>query len=156
SRIASRIEAAQRAFAEADYQTSHAHLLELQGEGEIDNRIVELREKVDRAMRQKAISQILESARTLIAQDDPMPVAKVQEVLLIDPQNAEAQELLSEIKRKKSQRDIENWFTVARRHLETHDFKAAREALQEILAIRPDSRAFIMLADVDRRERDYQ
>ena len=156
SRIVTRIEAAQRAFAAADYQICHAYLLELQSEGEIDNRIVEIRERVDRAMRQKSISQLLDSARTLIAQEDPMAVAKVQEVLLIDPQNADARDLLAEVKRKKSQRDIENWFTVAERHLGTHDFKAAREALQEILAIRPDSRAFAMLADVERRERDYQ
>ena len=155
SRIASRIEAAHRAFAGADYQTCQAYLLELQNEGEIDDRIVALREQVDNVLRQKTISQLLESARTLIAQGDPMAVTKVQEVLLIDPQNGQARELLSEIKRKKSQRDIENWFELAKRHLEAHDFKAAREALQEILAIRPESQAFAMLADLDRRERDY-
>ena len=154
--LAARFERAQKAFVVKDFQTADGMLTELEAEGEADECLYGLREQLNSAIRERTLYQQLETARALVVQEDPMAVPKLQEILVTDPENPEALRLLAEVRGRKTEKDIENWLTLARRHLEADDFPHAREALQEILTVRRDTRAFELLADLDRREKEVQ
>jgi serine/threonine protein kinase len=157
SRIRPRIAGAQKAFTEdADYQTAYGMLCELQNEGEVADGISELRVQVEAAMQQRTINQLLETARTLVAQGDEMAVPKIREILSRQKDHPDALRLLEEFKKKISEQDIERWFNLAKRHLDIHEYNLAHEALLEVLKIRPDSKAFEMLAEVEREEKEYK
>ena len=156
TRIAARLERARKAFNNGDFQTADGMLSELEGEGEVDDGMYDLRDQLSRAIRERTIYQLLESARALVDQGDPMAVPKLQEILQADPQNPEARRLSEEFRRRKTDNDVENWLSVARRHLEVDDYLQARKDLQELLAIRRDTRAFEMLAELDRKEKEFE
>src|SRR5580704_12750041 len=112
--------------------------------------------KIDQATRQKKIRQLLEAARTRLEQDEiPLALEKLQEILEIDPENADAQAMRSTIEKQRNERQIESWISLARRHLERHDFTEARQALNEVFKIRQsDGSARDLLGEIDRREKD--
>src|SRR5581483_6711047 len=95
------------------------------------------------ADRQKRIHQLLESARVRLEEEEyPLALQKVQEVLQVDPDNAEALGLQARIQEARSQRQIDDWFRLARQHTANQAFSHAREALQNVLQLRPrDPRA---------------
>jgi len=77
-------------------------------------------------------------------------------VLSLDPGNAEAFALKAKVESTRSDRQIEGWLLLARQHLENSAFAHAREALANVFNIRSQSgRAVNLLAEVDRREREY-
>ena len=91
ARIRPRVERATKAFEQADYQFAAEILGELEAEGHIDHDMTVLRLKVDQAMRQKRIQQLLESARTRMeGQEYPLALQKVQEALDLDATHAGA------------------------------------------------------------------
>jgi serine/threonine protein kinase len=157
-KIRPRIQRAMKAFEQADYQFAAEILGELEAEGHIDQDMTLLRLKVDQALRQKRIQQLLESARTRMeGQEYPLALQKVQEALDLDQTNAGALSLKSEIEEKRSSGKIEDWLSLARQHLDNHAYSHAREALKNVLQLKPkDARAGQLLNEVDRREQDYQ
>ena len=156
AKIQPRIERARKTLAEGDSEFASEILMELETEGHIDPEINVLRLKIDQTIRQRKIRQLLESARTRVEQDEiPLALEKLKELLEIDPDNGDAHAMKSSIEKQRSARQIESWLTLARRHLERHDFSEARQALKEVLKIRPaDSTALMLLHDTDRREQD--
>ena len=156
SKIQPRIERAKKTFAEGDSEFASEILIELETEGHIDPEIALLRLKIDQATRQKKIRQLLEAARTRVEQDEsPLALEKLQEILEIDPENADAQSMRGSIEKQRNERQIESWISLARRHLDRHDFTEARQALNEVFKIRqsdPDARE--LLRETDRREKD--
>ncbi len=156
-RIQPRIERAQRAFEQGDLQFAHEILSELEAEGHLDPTMTALRRQIDHASRQRTIAQLLESARTRFDhQEYPLALQKIQEILQLDPANAAALELRSAIENRMTSQKIEDWFRLARQHLENHSYGHAREALRNVLALKPnDTRALQMLGEVDRLEQDY-
>src|SRR5262249_43115105 len=61
-----------------------------------------------------------------------------------------------EIDNTQKTQQIENWFRHAQDHLKNYSFNLARQALQDVLRLKPTSNTAIqMLAEVDRRENEY-
>jgi len=155
-KIQPRIERARKAFEGGDPEFASEILTELESEGHIDPEIALVRAKIDQAQRQRKIRQLLEAARTRLEQDEiPLALEKLQEVLEIDPDNAEAHAMRSAVEKQRNEKQIESWLSLAHRHLDRHDFTEARQALAEVLKIRPsDVAALALLSETDRREQD--
>jgi serine/threonine protein kinase len=156
AKIQPRIERAKKAFAEGDIDFASEILTELETEGHIDPEIKIVRLKINQAIRQKKIRQLLEAARTRAEQDEiPLALEKLHEVLEIDPDNADAHALRNSIDQQQNDRQVERWMSLAQRHLERHDFSAARLALAELLRVRPsDSAAIELRREINRSEED--
>ena len=157
SRIQPRIQRATKAFEQADYQFATEILAELEAEGHVDPAIALLRRQIDQATRQRTIMQLLDSARTRFEEEEyPLALQKIQEVLQLDPNNAAALSLKTSIESKRSETKIDDWFRLARQHIENHAFGHARQALQNVLQVKPkESRALQLLSEVDRKEQEY-
>jgi eukaryotic-like serine/threonine-protein kinase len=158
NKIQPRIDRAKRAQAEGDLQFASEILTELEAEGNIDPEMTVLRIQIDHAIRQKSARQLLEIAKTRLEEDEfPLALQKIQEVLDLDPDNADALGLQATIERQRSERQIENWFRLVEQHVHNHAFPQARQALKEILKISPaHAKARELLADVDRREEEIR
>jgi serine/threonine-protein kinase len=156
-RIQPRIQRATRAYEAGDYQFAGEILSELEAEGHMDPAIGLLRRQIDQSIRQKTILQLLESARTRFEQEEyPLALQKVQEILQLDPNNSAALALKSNIENKRSESKIDDWFRLARQHIENAAFGHARQALQNVLQLKPkEARALQLLSEVDRREQEY-
>ena len=75
---------------------------------------------------------------------------------VLEPDNGAALSLKSKIESRRSERQIENWYRLARQHIENHAYAHAREALHNVLQLKPkEARAFQLLADVERQEQEY-
>jgi eukaryotic-like serine/threonine-protein kinase len=155
-RIQPRIERAKKAQAEGDHQFASEILSELEAEGNFDPEMRMLRIQLDQAIRQKSIRQLLDSARTRLEEDEfPLALQKIQEVLAIDPDNADALGLRKQIEKQRSERQTQNWLQLAKEHMQNNSFGQARQALEEILKLgATDERAREMLQEVDRREQE--
>jgi serine/threonine-protein kinase len=91
ARIQPRIQRAQRAFADGDYQFAQEVLDEVEAEGHVDSQIKTLRVQIRDALRQKNIRHLIESARTRMEEEEfPLALQKLQDALELDPRNAEA------------------------------------------------------------------
>ncbi len=157
ARIQPRIARATRAFESGDNQFASEILTELESEGHLDPAMAPLRRRIDQAVRQKALAQLLESARTRIADDEyPLALQKVQDALEIDPENVEALRLQHDIESNRSGRQVDEWVRLARQHLDRFAFSHARQAVDNVLQLRPsDTQALNLMADIQRREQQY-
>ncbi len=157
ARIRPRMERARAAFEQGDQQFAAEIVSELEAEGHLDPDLGLLKRQIDIAARQKRIRQLLESARSrLEGEEYPLALQKVQEILTLDPDNAEAIILKSRIEGVRSEKQIDGWLRLARQHIENNAFSHAREALENVLQIRPrDARAAAVSAEVDRREQEF-
>ena len=153
-----RLQRATKALEEGDFQFAGEILGELEAEGHMDEAIGSLRRKLDGAVRRKTLSQLLDAARARFEEEeDPLALQKLQEALQIEPDNATALALKSRIENRRSDRQIDNWYRLARQHIDNHAYGHAREALQNVLQLRPQEvRALLLLAEVDRQEQEYR
>ena len=84
-----------------------------------------------------------------------LALQKIQEVLRIDADNADALGLKSDIENRRSEHQVENWFSLVRAHMGRNAFTEARQALDEILKIAPrDTRALQLRSEVEQKEQD--
>jgi serine/threonine-protein kinase len=153
-RIQPRIDRAKAAFEAEDYVFASEILAEMESEGHLDPQITVLRARIDTAIREKRFRQLLESARARSEQDEvPLALDKIREVLELDPENVEALTLQKSIEERKNQVQVNKWLDLAVSHLENRDFRAARHAAEEVLAILPgDVRALEMLEKIESTE----
>src|SRR6202167_2740913 len=153
-----RLQRATKALEEGDFQFAEEILGELEAEGHMDTSIGSLRRQLDGAVRRKTLSQLLDAARARFdEEEDPLALQKLQEVLQMEPDNATALSLKSRIENRRSERQIDNWYRLARQHIDNHAYGHAREALQNVLQLRPqEARALQLLAEVDRQEQEYK
>ncbi len=153
-----RLQRAAKALADGDLQFAGEIIGEVEAEGHMDTEIGSLRRQLDNAVRRKTLAQLLDAARARFEEEeDPLALQKLQEALQIEPDNATALALKSKIENRRSERQIENWYRLARQHIENHAYPHAREALQNVLQLRPkEGRALQLLAEVDRQEQDYK
>jgi serine/threonine protein kinase len=151
-----RIERAKKALAEGDLQFGSELLSELEAEGHLDPEMTVLRIQINQGIRQKSIRQLLEMARSRREENEfPLALQKIQDVLEIDPDNADALSLRQDVEKEMSNRQVENWFRLVEQHIHHRSFAQAREALQEILKLdSKNSRACELLVDVERREKE--
>src|ERR1019366_7974295 len=157
ARVRPKLQRATETLERGDYQYASEIVGELEGEGHLDPAISELRGKIDEAIRRKTIGQLLDTAHSRIeAEEYPLALQKVYEVLQLDPAHAEALSLKSKVENKRTERDVEEWLRLAVQHIERFDFSHAREALQRVLQIRPkEGRALQMLSEVERVEQEH-
>ncbi len=153
-----RLQRATKALADGDLQFAGEILGEVEAEGHMDAEIQALRHQLDNAVRRKTLSQLLDAARARFEEsEDPLALQKLQEALQIEPDNAVALAMKSKIENRRSEKQIENWYRLARQHIDNHAYPHAREALQNVLQLRPqEARALQLLAEVDRQEQDYK
>lgn len=156
AKIQPRIERVRKAFNEGDNQFAMEILTELESEGHIDPEMPVLRIQIEQSVRQRNIRQLLESARTRMQGDEhPLALQKLGEVLAIDPNNADALSLRSQIERQRSEKQIEGWFHLVEEHRGNQLFSQARQGLQEILKIdSSNTKARTMLAEIDQTEQE--
>ncbi|HLG98909.1 MAG TPA: protein kinase [Bryobacteraceae bacterium] len=154
AKIRSRIERAKNAFHQGDIDFASEILTELETEGHIDPEIRVLRLKIEQTARQRKIRQLLEVARTRVEQDEiPLALEKLHEVLEVDPENSDARSMLKALDKQMTELQVESWMSLAKQHIEQHDFPAARLALDELLKLRPSYRvALDLLREIDRLE----
>ncbi|MBZ5705660.1 MAG: protein kinase [Acidobacteriia bacterium] len=157
SRTRPRVERATKALQEGDYQFAGEILGELEAEGHLDTGIASLRHQLDGAVRRKTIAQLMDGAKARFEEEeDPLALQKLQEVLQMESDNAAALALKSKIENRRSGRQIDNWYRLARQHMDNHAYPHAREALQNVLQLRPnETRALQLIAEVDREEQEY-
>jgi serine/threonine protein kinase len=153
-----RLQRATKALGDGDLQFAGEILGELEAEGHMDTDIGSLRRQFDNTVRRKTLAQLLEAARARFEEEeDPLALQKLQEALQIEPDNSTALALKSKIENRRSERQIDNWYHLARQHIDNHAYPHAREALQNVLQLRPrETRALQLLAEVDRQEQEYK
>jgi serine/threonine protein kinase len=158
TRFQPRVEKAQKAFGQGDFQFASEILDELNAEGYIDPAITTLHRQIQSASRQKTVQQLLLSARTRVEENEyPLALQKIQEILQLDPNNPEASSLKEKLESRRMEEKVDDWFRLARQHIENCDFTHAREALQNLLNVKPnESQALQLLTEVGRREQEYQ
>jgi serine/threonine-protein kinase len=156
-RLAPRLQRATKALEGGDLQFAGEILGELEAEGHMDSGIGLLRRQLDSVSRRKTLAQLLDAAKARFEEEeDPLALQKLSEVLQIEPDNAVALSLKSRIEGRRSERQIDNWYKLARQHIENHAYPHAREALQNVVQLRPqEARALQMIAEVDRQEHEY-
>jgi serine/threonine protein kinase len=139
AKIQPRLDRAVKAFEAGDLQVSCEILTEIESEGHVLPEMAPLRRRIDTALRQ-----------------NPLAAQKVQEAPNIDPENAEALRMHSDIQPDDSARQVDEWFGLARQHLDRFAFRHAREAVDNVLAMRPgDPQALGLAAEIKRREQQY-
>lgn len=153
-----RIQRAKTTFAQGDTQFALEIVTELEAEGHLDPEMKLLRMQIDASLRQDRVRRLLEAARSRFdVEEYPLALQKIQETLELDPGNAEALSLRAKIESSRGEMQIESWFRLVRQHAENCAFVHAREALQNILQIRPqDTRATGLLSEIERREQEYR
>jgi serine/threonine-protein kinase len=156
SKIKPRLERARKSFEAGDYSFASEILAELEGEGHLDQEISVLRSQLDNAVRRTSIRSALESARRFFeAQEYPLALRKIQEALELDPQDPDALALKSQVEKERRERKIDEWMQLARQHLSNQAFRQAREALDNVLQLKPnETEALQLLSEVDRREQE--
>jgi serine/threonine-protein kinase len=136
NRIQPRIDRMRRALAEADYQFAMDILCELESEGHIDPELSSMRTQIQDAIRSSTIRQLLERARSLMDEGEfDFALPKVESVLELDPVNARALSMKSQIERQRNAQQIEEWFRLAQQHFDNQLFTQSRQALDEVLKI---------------------
>jgi serine/threonine-protein kinase len=154
SKIKPRLVRASKSFEAGDYGFASEVLSELEAEGHLDQEIALLRGQVDQAVRQTRIRQMLESARRFFeATEYPLALRKIQEALELDPNDADALSLKAQVEKERREKKISEWIALARQHLENQAFRQAREALENVVQMKPnETEALGLLAEVGRRE----
>jgi tetratricopeptide (TPR) repeat protein len=158
SKVKPRLERARQSFEEGDFSFAAEILSELEGEGHLDQEITLLRRQLDQAVRRGDIQKLLERARRFLeAQEYPLALRKIQEALERDPEDAGALALKAQVERQRRERKIGEWIQLAHQHLDNHAFRQAREALENVLKLKPnETGALRLLAEVNRREQELQ
>jgi len=156
AKIKPRLERARLSFEMGDYNFALEVLAELEAEGRLDQDVALLRRQVDQAVRQTRIKQLLEGARRFLeAAEYPLALRKVQDALDLNPEDTDALSLKAQIERERRERKIEEWIQITHQHLENQAFAQARDALNNVLKLKPnDTVALALMAEVSRRERE--
>ena len=156
SRFKPRLERAIQSYEQGDYEFAFEILAELEAEGHLDQGIGLLRRQVDQSVRQVRIKQMLENARRFYeAAEYPLALRKIQEALDLDPNDATALSLKAQVERERGERKISEWITLTRQHMENQAFRQAREALDNVLQLKPnDTGALNLAAEIGRREQE--
>jgi serine/threonine-protein kinase len=155
-KIKPRLERATASFEQGDFEFASEVLAELEAEGFLDPNISLLRRRLDQAMRQSRVRQLLDSAhRYLKAQEYPLALRKLQEAIEIDPEHPDVLALKNRAEKERRERKVDEWIQLARQHIQNQSFAQAREALENLLKLKPnDTEALKMISEISQREHD--
>jgi serine/threonine protein kinase len=156
ARIQPKITRARVAFERGDCDFASELLMELEAEGNVDPQITLLRAQVEESSKQKWIRNLFEAAQTRLEQNEiPLAIAKLSEILKIEPGNAQALSMQKAIEQQRSDQQISGWLTLVKQHLERNDFSEARQALSEVFKLRYDEpEALHLKSTIDVREKE--
>jgi len=151
-----RITRVERALEASQYEIASDILAQLEEEGYLHPSLGELRRQVDQAIRNRDIRQFLETTRRFLAQDEYiLALQKVHDAMQLDPTNAEAIALRTEIESKRNAQQIGNWLRLAQEHLGNYAFEPAREAVESVLRMAPtDAAALRLKGEINRVEQE--
>ena len=157
AKVEPRIQRVEKALADQEYEFANEVLVELEEEGQLHPAIRSLRSRLDQTLRDRTITQLMESARRRLGENEyQLALQKVQEVLQIEPRHPGALELRADIESRRSTEQIDGWVRLARQHLDNQKFGLAREALGNALAINPqDTSASSLRAEIERLEQNF-
>ena len=157
-RIQPRIQHARRSFDQGKYQFAADILSDLEAAGHIDPALTPLRRQIDQALRQKSIAELLERARSGIAEDEyHLALQSLEQLLKLDPANQDAIRLKQQIEEGLSEKQIEEWLEDARSSLKSRHYAYARQTLRKVIDLRPGHpEASSLLVDVELREEEYR
>ncbi len=157
SKILPRVERARKAVDAGEFDFANEVFAGLEAEGYLHPDMAGLRRVVDDAVRGRAIQQRLGTAKRFLAEDEfQLALSKVQELLQIDPGNPDAHTLETEIETRRSLEQVSRWLRLAEQHAANHAYSHARQALENVLHLRPDDAAARkLLSSVMEREQDY-
>jgi serine/threonine-protein kinase len=157
TRIEPRIARVQKALEESEYEFAGEIISELEAEGHLHPELRSLRQQIDRAVREKRLRQLLESARRRMQDEEyPFALQKIEELLRLDPGNPEAVALKATIETKHRSQQVDSWVHVALQHIANHAYNHARDALQNVLQVKPtETRALQLMGEVNSREQEY-
>jgi eukaryotic-like serine/threonine-protein kinase len=158
ARIQPRIERANQVLEKGDLELAAEIIGELDAEGHLDPQVSSLRRKVEQMRRQKRISHLLDSARTRLEEKEyPLALQNIQEALGIDKADSDALALKEMIEARRAEQSITDWLQLARQHVDNFAYDRARDALQNVLQLKPnDTRAVTLLAEVERRKTEHR
>ena len=154
TKIKPRLERASKSFEAGDYAFASEVLSELEAEGHLDQEIARLRGQVDQAVRQTRIRQMLESARRFFeATEYSLALRKIQEAIELDPTDPDALSLKAVVEKERREKKISEWIALAHQHLDNQAFRQARDALDNVLQIKPnETEALSLMEEIGRRE----
>ena len=157
ARVQPRVERASKAFERGEYLIASEILTDLEGEGHIDAEITNLRRQIESAVRRLNIQTLLKSAQQFFEQDEfALSLRKIQEALQLDHDDGAALALRNQVEGKRREKQLGEWSQIAIRHLEDNAFSHARDAIHQVLSLRPsDATALGMLTEIDRRENEF-
>ena len=155
-KIKPRLDRANTAFEQGDFEFASELLSELENEGYLDENITLLRRRLEQSISRTRVRQLLENANRYVqAQEYPLALRKIQEALDIDPEHPDALLLQSRVEKERREKKIEEWLQLARVQLEHQVFHMARESLASALKIKPnETEALRLLAEISRREQE--
>ena len=154
AKIKPRLERAARSFEQGDYDFASEVLAELEAEGQLDGDVARLRSRLDQAMRQSRIQQLLQSGRRFFeASEYTLALRKIQEAIDLDPNNADALSMKEQVEKERQEKKIEEGIALGRRSLERNALGQAKEALENVISLSPsETEALNLLAEIGRRE----
>ena len=157
SKILPRVERARRAVDAGEFDFANEVLAGLEAEGYLHPDMGGLRRQVDDAVRGRAIQQRLGTAKRFLEEEEyQLALSKVQELLTIDPGNPDANTLRTEIETRRSSEQVSRWLKLAEQHASNYAYSHARQALENVLHLRPDDTAARkLLSSVMEREQEY-
>jgi len=83
-------------------------------------------------MASEPFDELLDAAKARFEEEeDPLALQKLQEALQIEPDNTTALSLKTRIEKRRSERQIDNWYRLAKQHIDNHAYPHAREARSE-------------------------
>jgi len=157
ARLRPRLDRAREAFGRGDLQFAEEIVEELEAEGNLSDEIGLLRREIRSETHRRKIRQLLDSARTRNDEGEyALALQKLDEALRLDPDNTEARALKGQIESRRTDERIEDWFRLANQHIQNSAYGRARDALENVLKLRPgDSEALQLLLTVDGQEQEY-
>ena len=154
SKIKPRLDRAAESFEKGDCEFASEVLAELEAEGYLDQEITLLRRSIDQRMKMQQVQKLLDNAvRYFNAHEYPLALRKIQEALDLDPEHSDALSLKNRVEKERREKKIDEWIALAQRHINNQSFHQAREALDNILKLKPnETEALQLMAEVGRRE----
>jgi serine/threonine protein kinase len=152
-----RLERARRCFDHSDLTFASDILRELEAEGQFPGEVRSLREQVQQALNTESANQLLTEAKRCFEEEEySLALRKIHEVLDLDEKHEGAHSLKQQIENILTEHKVDELLQTAGHHLENVAFTSARQALNEVLKLRPDdTRARGLLAEVDERHKQY-
>ncbi len=136
----SRLELARKKFEDGDDTFASEILNKLEAEGYTDHEVARLRSQIADSEKQKRTTQLLDEAKRRLEENETeLALAKLRQVLEMEPANGEACSLTERVERQRSEDQISDLLRIARQHLEAKAFAKARETAQQVLAVRQDN-----------------